>query len=480
MQAPLTEEELDSFLVPLSEEHPAGEFIKGNRALFRPLRNAYNIAQTSFHKLAMNPEDNELDELRQANQENWQSLEELLLDCLKQHSRDLECMAWLAMASLFSSQPYAQLASIIQLTDQSLNSFWPKVQPYLPDEKCKTDDTAYERANHQYKAIQRLLGESEDSCPLVPPLCMLPLVADIDFANYQRSKSSLHDLKQQVTSSLPSEKSDIVARINDILAVQDALDSLDATLKRLFTDAGVHVPTSQFLRKQLDANLQALKDLSDGMITPWPPDLHKQTSLMNEQSKPQAEPKPEQEEISQKEPAQFDQHNIVMDRAGFTRDQAFQQIRMLSDFFQRTEPQSPVPYILEKAIRWGYTPLPQLMNELLLGNDNLMGRIKELTGMDESDKTPLPAHVVSTAPLSNQSLQKQLATPDANLNQKESESSIQIETASQEPLSVDPAPEKSAPEQNISQKKRVNEQSVSSTMPSSQGGMGIHNLNDLS
>ena len=459
MQAPLTDEELDSFLVPLSEEQPAGEFIKGNRALFRPLRNAYNIAQTSFHKLAMNPEDNELDELQLANQENWQNLETLLLDCLQQHSRDIECMAWLAMACLFSNQPYAQLASVIKLVDRALNSYWPAIQPYLPDEKVKSDDPAYERANHQYKAMQRLLGDSEDSCPLVPPLCMLPLVADVDFATYQRSKSSLHELKQQISSRLPSEKNELITRINNILAVQDALDSLDNTLGKHFTEAGVHVPTTQYLRKQLDSNLQALKELSDGTITPWPPDLHKQARLASEAIQHEPEPDSEPQDRGEPEP-----QNIVMNRAGFTRDQAFQQIRMLSDFFQRTEPQSPVPYILEKAIRWGYTPLPQLMNELLLGNESQMSRIKELTGMDESDRTPLPSHVSTSAPLSNKNLQQQLQESD---------------TASYKPGSSSETPKVSDEEElPVNDPQRENPPSPAAS--SGKKGVDISNLHDLS
>ena len=37
----------------------------------------------------------------------------------------------------------------------------------------------------------------------------------------------------------------------------------------------------------------------------------------------------------------------------------------VADFFRRTEPHSPIPYLLEQAVRWGKMPLAELLNELL-------------------------------------------------------------------------------------------------------------------
>jgi type VI secretion system protein ImpA len=48
-----------------------------------------------------------------------------------------------------------------------------------------------------------------------------------------------------------------------------------------------------------------------------------------------------------------------------TREQAFQAILRIADFFRRTEPHSPVAYQLERAVRWGRMPLPELLQELI-------------------------------------------------------------------------------------------------------------------
>jgi type VI secretion system protein ImpA len=47
------------------------------------------------------------------------------------------------------------------------------------------------------------------------------------------------------------------------------------------------------------------------------------------------------------------------------RDDAFRSLMQVADFFRRTEPHSPIPYLLEQAVRWGKMPLPELLNELL-------------------------------------------------------------------------------------------------------------------
>jgi Uncharacterized protein conserved in bacteria len=44
-------------------------------------------------------------------------------------------------------------------------------------------------------------------------------------------------------------------------------------------------------------------------------------------------------------------------------------IKQVADYLQRTEPHSPVPYLLQRAFVWGNTPLPELLNELISGDE---------------------------------------------------------------------------------------------------------------
>ncbi len=67
-------------------------------------------------------------------------------------------------------------------------------------------------------------------------------------------------------------------------------------------------------------------------------------------------------------------------RALASREQAFKQMTEIAEYFRKTEPHSPVSYLLEKAVRWGNMPLHELMQELI-SDENTRTRFSELTGV---------------------------------------------------------------------------------------------------
>lgn len=62
------------------------------------------------------------------------------------------------------------------------------------------------------------------------------------------------------------------------------------------------------------------------------------------------------------------------------RDDALRQLRILADFFLRTEPHSPVSYAINQAVRWGKLSLPDLLAELV-PDLNARDYISKLTGV---------------------------------------------------------------------------------------------------
>ena len=48
-----------------------------------------------------------------------------------------------------------------------------------------------------------------------------------------------------------------------------------------------------------------------------------------------------------------------------SRADAFKKLTEISEFFRKTEPHSPIPYILERAVKWGEMPLNDLIKELI-------------------------------------------------------------------------------------------------------------------
>ncbi len=48
-----------------------------------------------------------------------------------------------------------------------------------------------------------------------------------------------------------------------------------------------------------------------------------------------------------------------------SRSDALQTLIQVAGFFRETEPHSPIPYLLDRAVRWGHLPFPELLKEMI-------------------------------------------------------------------------------------------------------------------
>lgn len=62
-----------------------------------------------------------------------------------------------------------------------------------------------------------------------------------------------------------------------------------------------------------------------------------------------------------------------------SRQHALAQLRMVAEFFRRTEPQSPVAYLAEKAAKWGELPLHEWLR-LVVKDPAQMAQLEEMLG----------------------------------------------------------------------------------------------------
>lgn len=73
------------------------------------------------------------------------------------------------------------------------------------------------------------------------------------------------------------------------------------------------------------------------------------------------------------------------------RDLAFHLLREVSDYFRQSEPHSPVSFLLEKAIRWGYLSLPELLQEMMAEQDgDNVSKIFNAAGLNHLEQVLLP------------------------------------------------------------------------------------------
>jgi len=71
-----------------------------------------------------------------------------------------------------------------------------------------------------------------------------------------------------------------------------------------------------------------------------------------------------------------------------SREAAYDQIRKATGYLKQIEPHSPVPYLIERALKWGRMSLPELLGELIADDTNrcnLFGLLGIKAGGDVSD-----------------------------------------------------------------------------------------------
>jgi len=63
-----------------------------------------------------------------------------------------------------------------------------------------------------------------------------------------------------------------------------------------------------------------------------------------------------------------------------SRAEALQQLERIAEFFRRTEPHSPVAYLLERAVRWGNMPL-DLWLQQVIKDPGVLSSLNEILGL---------------------------------------------------------------------------------------------------
>ena len=282
---------------------------------------------------------------------------------------------------------------------------WLSLQPILPAEKIRAEDDfakQKEITEFKLKAFVQLVGESEDSSLLYSPLLLLPLIGDLNYSRYlsEERKGNLAEVRQTYQTIAMSHRAEVTALAKNLESLRTNLSSIDAGIKQHCQAFLLPQPSFQFVLGLLTKLLQVIEYIagikpesqaeSTSPIEPAPAETKLSEEAksvrggavisMNPETVTEAAP-------NTITPVSF---TSIAEMQVQNRDQAFHQMRELAEFFMKTEPHSPVSYLLEKAIRWGYLSLPELMTELLSDQQDTINRVFNLSGLDEDGQTHLP------------------------------------------------------------------------------------------
>lgn len=335
-------------LTPIAGEMPAGIDLRADLTLsklYYQIKDARAQARTAERMLLQSSEITNT-------KSNWQEVINLATEILEKHSKDLEIATWLTEA-LLREYGFAGLRDGFQLMHQLINNFWDDLYPREDEEGIAT----------KVASLAGLNGiETEGT--LIVPIAMVPLITENSagtFAlwQYQQaievSRISAPDKRAQriANGAIELEAIQEAARKTPPLFFHELYADLTGcieafvNLDKLLTEkCGMDAPPASRIQAQLTACLDCLT-----AVTP-------ESNVVQESLSPIVA----DTASSQLEPVITVNKNSIQFSA---REEALQMLLHTAEFFRRAEPHSPLSYILERTVRWGQLPLPELLKELV-------------------------------------------------------------------------------------------------------------------
>jgi type VI secretion system protein ImpA len=349
--------DIASLLAPVTDEVPAGTDARSasDTAAAASLRELRTATREARELERIRPPDNEGEAPRQSVPlEHWRTISDNAQRFLRQVSKDLEAAACLLEAQL-RLNGFAGLRDAVHVAGGLVTDFWETLYPRAGPEESPADRLA------AIRYLDRPAGS------LAARLRMIPIMGEetnsnLDFyrllklEQFERieddskraaefSKSGVptrEEIKKELSNSENARKRFTAIR-NDVAGALAAIAEFNAATQQRCGIAALDATAGL-----LDDLHQHMRQLSPETPTPDPPG-----------------------------DAPVSPHN---DPVSLERDEALRVLGEIAASFRRSEPHSPLSYLLDQAVRWGRLPLPDLMAELLPEGD-ARERYFKMTGL---------------------------------------------------------------------------------------------------
>lgn len=353
--APPFEADLDALLAPISAERPVGESLRYDQT-FDLVKEARREDDPNL------PQGIYTTKLKKA---DWPLVEQLCTEALSTRSKDLQLAAWLLEAWIHLHGFVGAREGLVLLRGL-LEGFWESIFPEI---------------------------EGEDLDARLSPLEWIDNKLWFVLKRQRITRPNVGDLPGY--SSADRDQADR----NEMLAQKDSASARDADplTRARFLQSATMTPTEFFqdLRTTVDETLEAaqalegvLRDKSgqevillyqfrgvlDAVRAFAVEILHDRDAPMPfaPNGTPKSEPSPLPEAMDTSTPS-----------TGInSRADAYRMLLEAAEYLAKTEPHSPTPYLVRRAVAWGSMSLVEVMQELVKGQSDL-AFIYELLGVQE-------------------------------------------------------------------------------------------------
>lgn len=356
--------DLDALLAPISDENPGGDSLRYSGIydeISEARRADIDVAQGEWQT-----------ELKTA---DYRKVVEVAVNALTTLSKDLQIAAWLGEA-LINLHGFAGLRDSLKLMTGLHENYWDGAFPVVEDNDQEG------RAN----AVSWLESNAAKAIRDVP----ITAGAGLSFNNWQDAK------RFDIPANLASLEAEAQERWNDLRAQAERENRTTAEKWKLATAATrrAFCEEMQFTfdecrvaRDELDSAIEAKYERNQmpGLST-----LKKALDEVGAQVKKLLERKrieePDPADTADENGSWGDEEEGSSGSTGIGsgpikgRPEALRRLEEVAAFFQKTEPHSPVSYLVQRAVKWGNMPLESWLQEVIK-DDNVLGQLRETLGL---------------------------------------------------------------------------------------------------
>lgn len=334
--------DLERLLAPVSPESPCGESLR-YEGTYDEIRAARTEDDPTLSRGVW------VATLRRA---DWSKVEALCLETLETRSKDLQIAAWLTEAWVHL-RGFAGLRHGLRVQSALCEGFWDEVHP-----RAEGDDAEYRFAPFIW------INEK-----LPPEIKCIPV------SNPESSDVGAYSWADWETARRPSEEANASGRTPAGFQQSVILTPL-AFFVNLYCEVDASLAACAQLEAILDKRcgpegpglaplskvLKPIREFVAGILH------QRDASILSAETAPEGSG-PTQTE-TERDPIQLPQfpqsQGPIQSRA-----EAYRRLAEAADYLARTEPHSPSPYLVRRAIKWGGMQLTDLLPELVRNNDEL-------------------------------------------------------------------------------------------------------------
>lgn len=297
---------------------------------------------------------------------DWGAVADLCVKLLSSKTKDLQVGAWLCEAWTRQHQMAGFCAGALLLTGL-VERFWDQVHPLIEDGDADARTAPFFWLNENLPLTLRLYVPLLSLPDYRPPYVNLSqweqsLVAE----SSPQDDSAAHLSRDQLITLAEGNNLYWVADLSD--EVQRAITQWDALSRLLDEKLALDAPSlgkvSDSLRK-LQRACSVLLEGRDPRLAINEAPTHEPST--HDAAQPPAEPDEEPAMTADTAAPRGGDTGAAAIAAGpiTSRAEAYRMLEAAAAYLQRTEPHSPTPYLVKRAVAWGQMSLADLMQEIL-------------------------------------------------------------------------------------------------------------------